>query len=330
MKKILAVSGGIDSVVMLDLVLKGLNRQRSNNRIYHEVNNSKMIYSSDEIIVAHFDHGIRTNSRDDAEFVKRLAEERGLKFITRRAELGEQASEAQAREARYEFLREVAGLDGVIYVAHHLDDLVETVAINFLRGTGWRGLTGMNQSGVRRPLLEAEVVFEPMDKQAVFEYAAKRGLHYREDPTNSSDEYLRNRIRHLTKELAYDIKLEIYQLWKSQREIGREIDQLVTSLIPGHDQLWQRSWFRDLEERGGGGNGQVDMQKQDESGIDEQKIWNLVALEMLRAGTLRAGVKATRPQLEEFRQAILNYAPGKKFNLPGDRLIKILKEGFIL
>lgn len=286
-KMILAVSGGVDSMVMLDMICRSQQ------------------YSSGDILVAHFDHGTRPSSRLDAKFVEHKAMEYGLEFRLGKGELGEGVDEATARVARYDFLH---GVDpfATIFTAHHLDDLVETIAINLVRGTGWRGLAVLDTPGIRRPFLETEMFYEPMDKAAILEYAAKRRLEFREDPTNSSDEYLRNRLRHQMNNspLDFEQKLKIYQLWQDQRRLRAEIDQLVVSLLPEKGQPWQRSWFRDL-----GAN---------------------VALELLRAGTLRAGIAATRPQLEDFRQAILNYAPGKYFNLPGDRLVRINRDDFEL
>lgn len=319
-------------MVMLDLMLKS---RGDHPELYHGTNNAESSYSSDEIIVAHFDHGIRRNSREDAEFVRQLAKDHGLNFVMKRAELGEATSEAEAREARYNFLMETAGLHGEIYVAHHLDDLIETVRINFLRGTGWRGLAAMDRPGVRRPLLEAEMIFEPMDKRAIFEYAAKRGLCYREDPTNADDEYLRNRIRHEMNNhgLNFEQKLEIWKLWQAQKRLKREIDQAVAEILPEVDKAWSREWFRELvgrENAAKKSRNRSDSARKDAEigGEMEARSWRLVALELLRAGTLRAGISATRPQLEEFRQAILSYQPGKKFNLPGDKLVKLTKDDF--
>jgi len=289
MRKILAISGGVDSMVLLDLTW------------HYDVE------GRDDLVVAHFNHGIRENAAEDAEFVRRKAEEYGLECRIGQGKLGAAASEAEARAVRYDFLRSVAAEYGQaeVWTAHHLDDLIESVAINFVRGTGWRGLAVLDSGGIRRPLLETEMVYEPMDKTAILEYAAKRGLEFREDPSNSWDEYLRNRIRHQMnndKGLSYEKKLEVYWLWQRQKELKREIDKIVTALMPGENVAWQRAWFRELEPE--------------------------VALELLRAGALRAGIAATRPQLEDFRQAILNYAPGKCFNLPGDRLVKLKKDSF--
>ncbi len=306
-------------MVVLDLMTKA---ERAKN------------YASDEIIVAHFDHGIRSNSGEDAEFVRKMAEEIYHETnITEKGKLGPDTSEETAREARYEFLRKVAREHepATIYTAHHLDDLIESVAINLLRGTGWRGLAVLDTAGIRRPLLEAEICYEPMDKLAILEYAAKRGLRFREDPTNSSEQFLRNRVRaRLEKEnWNYEQKLEMWELWRKQKQLRREIDQLVVSLLPQEGEPWQRKWFQELEERA------IESSTEDstgETGETEEagELWRNVARELLRAGLLRAGVRATRPQIEDFRRAILEYAPGKCFNLPGDKLVRLGKTEFEL
>lgn len=290
MKKVLAVSGGVDSMVMLDIVCRK--------------------FSPEELIVAHFDHGIRDNSAEDAEFVRRVAKEYGVEFRVGEAKLGGGASEAEARESRYEFLMKMTEeIGGEIWTAHHLDDLVETATINFLRGTGWRGLAGLGRDGVRRPFLETEMFYEPMDRAAIFEYAAKRHLQFREDPSNSWDEYLRNRVRQkMNNVLSFEQKLEIYKLWRRQLVVREEIDNIVSGILP-EDGRFERKWFRELDTDEGG---------------------RKVAMEVLRAATLRVGTSATRPQLEDFRQAILNYGSGKSFNLPGDKLIRLGKEEFWL
>ena len=135
MRYVVAVSGGVDSVVLLDMVAQEVAPQR--------------------LIVAHFDHGIRPESADDAAFVKSLAKQYGLTFETKREELGANASEELAREHRYAFLRDVAKrYSATIMTAHHADDIIETIAINMTRGTGWRGLAVLDSPGIERPLLD--------------------------------------------------------------------------------------------------------------------------------------------------------------------------------
>lgn len=283
---ILAVSGGVDSMAMLD------------------------IFKQQNILVAHFDHGTRPSSMKDAEFVKATCEEKNLPVVVATAQLGENVSEAAARAARYEFLFQLSSKhqNAEIYTAHHLDDLIESVAINLLRGTGWRGLAVLDMPGVRRPFLEPKCAPEvlqklvPCDKKAIQKYAAKHKINYRQDPTNHEDNYLRNRLRSKLSDFPH--KKEIFDLWQKQKELKRLIDGMIEELLPGDDEVWQRSWFENLDET--------------------------IALELLRAGTLRAQISATRPQLRDFYQAILTYAPGKAFNLPGDKLVRFTKTSFKL
>lgn len=205
MRYVVAVSGGIDSVVLLDMLVKE---------------------GAHQLTVAHFDHGIRSDSAADARFVEGLAKKYDLPFVTRREELGAQASEALARERRYAFLKDTAAdLLAQIATAHHADDVVETVAINLLRGTGWRGLAVLNAKGVTRPLLRKT-------KAEIRDYALDYRLEWVEDNTNSSDKYLRNRVRRqVAKNLTLDDKKAICELRDKQLianyEMTRQTDILV-------------------------------------------------------------------------------------------------------
>lgn len=199
---VVAVSGGVDSVVLLDMLSK----------------------TSNEVIVAHFDHGIRPDSQSDAEFVGRLAEHYGYVFEMRREELGAGASEEHARDRRYLFLRSIAHKYGALLVtAHHADDVVESIAINLTRGTGWRGLAVLD-SDVVRPLTN-------MNKSDIVDHAHAHGLEWREDSTNASDAYLRNRIRRKTQTMEDDGKRELRALRAQQvatkRDIYAEAKRLV-------------------------------------------------------------------------------------------------------
>ena len=309
MKIILAVSGGVDSMLLLAQVAERAAREGW----------------LDEVVVAQFDHGTRESARADQELVVRKARELGVRCEVGRigeglgdgvlgegilSEGGGFLSEAAAREARYEFLEAVARkyAPAEIWTAQHLDDLVETVAINLLRGTGWRGLAVMEREGVWRPWLEeasgGRAEQGPPDRAEIWRQAGERGLVFREDPTNQEAIYLRNRVRARLAGWSRVRKLELWRRWQRQKELRREIDQLVAELLPAQGAEWRRSWFWELEPA--------------------------VAGELLRAGLLRIGVRATRPQLEDFRRAILGYAPGRKFNLPGGRLVELGRDSFIL
>lgn len=168
MKYLVAVSGGVDSVVLLDILSK----------------------SDHQLVVAHVDHGIRgEESAADARFVKELARLYKLPFVATALGLPKTASEEQARNERYAFLfREAKALGAVVATAHHADDAVETIAVNIERGTGWRGLAVLDRGEVSRPLLG-------LTKAQLHAYALKHRLEWVEDATNRSSVYQRNRLR---------------------------------------------------------------------------------------------------------------------------------------
>jgi tRNA(Ile)-lysidine synthase len=206
-KYIVAVSGGVDSVVLLDMLIKAQVRPHT-------------------LLVAHFDHGIRPDSHEDERFVASLAERHGVAYESKREQLGTQASEALARERRYMFLRALASNHkATIVTAHHLDDLVETVAINLRRGTGWRGLAVLD-SDVLRPLIDTP-------KQSLLKYAHANNLTWREDSTNDSDVYLRNRIRKQATDISHDTKRQLRALHDRQKEIKKEIENETMQIIGG-------------------------------------------------------------------------------------------------
>ncbi|MBQ6536737.1 MAG: tRNA lysidine(34) synthetase TilS [Firmicutes bacterium] len=173
-----AVSGGIDSMVMADILFR-LRRELQM-----------------DLAIASFDHGLRPDSGSDVAFVRSWAEHRGLPFFSGAKDVAALSDgknvEDLARRERYAFLRSVAAKVGpcVIATAHHRGDQAETVLLHLLRGSGVTGLAGIHPSrdGVVRPLL-------CVDRNDIADYAAANGIEYREDSTNSSTKYLRNRIR---------------------------------------------------------------------------------------------------------------------------------------
>lgn len=200
---IIAVSGGVDSTVLLD----ALARQ-----------------NGARLVVAHFDHGIRPDSQDDRRFVADLAARYGLDFESERQELGVEASEETARQARYGFLRRLKKKHAAraIVTAHHADDIIETMVINLLRGTGWRGLCSLKSTAeLCRPLLA-------VSKKDILAYARKNKLAWKEDSTNSDERYLRNAVR---RRLAPSLNREAWLgLYDKQKALAAEIDREAARL----------------------------------------------------------------------------------------------------
>lgn len=176
-----AVSGGLDSVCLLDLLVATAG--------WHQ----------GVLSVVTIDHGTRPGSADDAAFVVERATALGIAVTRRDLALGEEASEDTARKARFEVL-DALDVDAVA-LAHHQGDQAETVLINLLRGTGPGGLEGMAWRRGRyvRPLLD-------VSRADLVEWASQRSLSWRDDPTNASDRFLRNRVRNEVLPLLEDLR----------------------------------------------------------------------------------------------------------------------------
>jgi tRNA(Ile)-lysidine synthase len=144
------------------------------------------------VFAAHFDHAMRADSAADAAWVRGLCRAWAVPLVEGRAGAAPR-SEAGARALRYTFLRQEAerlGADAIL-TAHHADDQAETLLFRLARGTGPGGLAGIRarHRDLIRPLL-------PFTKEELHAYARARGIRWREDPTNRSARWARNRIRH--------------------------------------------------------------------------------------------------------------------------------------
>ena len=274
MKLILAVSGGVDSMALLAM------------------------YKQADIVVAHIDHGTRKSSAEDADFVRRKCQELGVKFYETKLELGEGVSEELARKKRYEFLKTIQEKEGgTLCTAHHLDDVLESIAINLIRGTGWRGLTPFYDDELVRPF-----IISRMWKRNVLKFAGEQKICFRQDPTNYETNYLRNRVREKMVELDETARVDIIELFEKQNKLRGKIEKLVTELA---------------KQTVVGKN----FQKKELFLAADKKV----ALEVLREICLMHGYSLTRKQLVDFLAAIRTYAPHKKFNLPKNHFVTILK-----
>lgn len=176
---VLALSGGLDSVVLLHLMLELQPAWEW------------------ELILGHIDHGLRPAADPgESAFCRGLAEHYGLQYLEEKLELcGESGtvSEALARERRYAvFEKWIRDCDAdVLMTGHHAGDQAETVLYRMLTGAGIAGLTGIpRKRGVyRRPLLD-------IPRSELMHYAAEQHLKYCEDISNRDKRYIRNRIRH--------------------------------------------------------------------------------------------------------------------------------------
>ena len=212
-KLILALSGGIDSMVLADLLLK----------------------AKVKFVVAHCNFHLRgEESIGDEKFVREFAEKNGIQYFVRHFETEKYATEQgvsiemAARDLRYawfEELRQQLGYDKIA-VAHHADDQAETFFINLLRCAGLNGLKGMKpQNGVIiRPLLWAS-------REQIRKYAIENHIVWREDHTNAENLYLRNKIRNQLLPAFDELHPEARQgLYKSLEHLSAE-NELYRALL---------------------------------------------------------------------------------------------------
>ncbi len=241
-KYIVAVSGGVDSVVLLHLLT-----QKYQSSVTSDLETVKNVDTGAqvELVVAHFDHGIRENSDIDRVFVQKLANSYDLPFEYRREELGTSASEALARERRYLFLKEVKKQYGAkaIITAHHKDDELETACINMVRGTFRRGISSLKSEEILRPLLL-------YSKNEILEYAKNNELDWREDETNEDPKYLRNFIRQKLSQADNIDKDRLSKLIEQAKTRNVEMNKLVEDIFDygfsAENRSFDRSYFISL------------------------------------------------------------------------------------
>ena len=196
-----AVSGGADSVALLVLACAAnLN-----------------------VTAWHVDHGLRINSHTEAELVAQLATQLGAQFESRTVTVEQGANtEARAREARYGVMPQ-----GVM-TGHTADDQAETVLINLLRGSGTRGLAGMQPTD-QRPLLH----IRRSETEAL---CSALGMAVFNDPSNDDERFQRNRIRHEVLPLLESLtKRDLVPVFTRQADLLRDDDDLLNELAGALD-----------------------------------------------------------------------------------------------
>jgi tRNA(Ile)-lysidine synthase len=204
---LIAVSGGLDSVVLLHLL--------------HSVREDMKLH----LHVAHFDHRMRSASASDAAWVLQLAEDLQVGCTVGSA-FAAPRNEEEARALRYDFLERIAVTVAAdrIATAHHADDQAETVLFRVLRGTGVDGLAGIPERRGRivRPLL-------PFRRSELKEWAEEQELDWREDPSNATRVYARNRIR-----------LDVPQLETEWPEVRRALTRLARTAARSRE-AWENA-----------------------------------------------------------------------------------------
>ncbi|MGY5850594.1 tRNA lysidine(34) synthetase TilS [Salegentibacter sp. F14] len=210
---LLAVSGGLDSAVLL-----------------HLCKEAKLDFA-----VAHCNFNLRGKESDaDERFVKELAQKMGVEVYLQKFDTAEYAADKKlsiqmaARDLRYHWFEEIRVTKKLDYIltAHHANDDLETFLINLVRGTGLEGLSGIRPENNRviRPLLQ-------FSRKEIEAYAKDHGVVWREDSSNASTKYLRNKIRHEMVPLFEALNPEFLNSFLQTQAHLKESQELVEDYI---------------------------------------------------------------------------------------------------
>lgn len=210
---LLAISGGIDSMVMANLFLH-------------------LPYKTG---IAHCNFSLRGEESDgDENLVRTFAETNGIPFFSVRFDTKTHAKkngisvQMAARELRYTWFEEIRKSNNYnsIAVAHNLNDKIETLFINLIRGTGLTGLSGMKPASGRiiRPLLFAT-------RESIASYCLENAISYREDNSNADTKYIRNKIRHLVIPVLKEINPSLESTLSETSERFAGINEIVNSFV---------------------------------------------------------------------------------------------------
>lgn len=230
---LVAASAGIDSCVLIDLLLK---------------NNFK-------IAIAHCNFQLRgTESSDNHSFIEKIAKNNKLQFFSilfdtlKESKVRKQSIQMVARELRYEWFQKIAKDNNFKYIAtgHHTNDSIETVILNLTKGTGIAGLHGIKplNNNIIRPLL-------PFSREEILKYATTQSIEWQEDSSNISTKYARNLIRHevipILKKINPNLENTFTQTFEKINAIEKIFEKYVENKIIETVKIIQNEIYFDIE-----------------------------------------------------------------------------------
>ncbi|NLH15566.1 MAG: tRNA lysidine(34) synthetase TilS [Phycisphaerae bacterium] len=294
---LLAVSGGVDSVVMA--------------AVFQQIQSLHPVCR--DFVIGHVNHHLRGDESDeDEQFVRQLAKQWNLPVQVRSVDVAErrrshkQSMETAARELRLNALAEIAIETGChrIATAHHADDQVETMIHRLQRGTGFRGLCGIAPI---RSLDTGLLFIRPMlnvSRAEILDFAGKYGLSWRKDSSNVSIDYTRNRIRHLL----------LPELVRMNPRLPDQFRELA-----GHCRRFQQKVEDECEQV----RSRVIQSRHSEQTILHRDTLVIlpepVRVELLRQSLAELGCGEQNLGIQQFRSLhrLMQGPPGRSLNLPG-------------
>lgn len=285
---LIAVSGGVDSMLLLHLLEELVS-------VFHW-----------QLAVAHVHHNLRADSDEEQAYLETHCASKALPFFTCKWETPEWTdTEKKAREFRYDFFAKVMQEEAYSYLvtAHHGGDQVETILMKWLRGGFLKNLEGIRAN---RPFAGGQLVrpLLPFSKEEVRAAAQTAELHYFEDTTNDSAQYLRNRIRQQVTPILME---ENPQLIRHANEYSEQLIYGMEIIDATIEELYQRVISRDLDEW------QLDLSLFLQEPPSHQYF---LVSRMVQELQLSAGVAVNQTQLQGILQLIRQETPQATVKLP--------------
>lgn len=222
---VLGVSGGVDSMVLFELL----------NRLPEDCRPS--------IHVAHVNHQLREGSDEEEMFVRKWMETNHIPVHTYTWDQDDHpiaGTEVEGRKVRYRFFNEIANkvASRFILTAHHRDDQVETVLMRFVRGSSLNELTGIATKRASGEHVVLRLLL-PYSKEMIVNYARENDITWREDESNLSDRYTRNRFRH---QIIPELRRENPSLEQHIYDFSKDMEDLLDAVEPLVDEELERSF----------------------------------------------------------------------------------------
>jgi tRNA(Ile)-lysidine synthase len=296
-KILLGISGGPDSVCMLYLFLKIRKEYQLT------------------LICVHFNHRLREEADKEEEFVRELCDKENIKFVSEKKEVRKffkgDSLEQTARNLRYDFFLKVSRQTKIkkLALAHHKDDLVETILMRFIKGAGLRGLRGFLPKAkfkgltIIRPLIEIR-------KKEIMEWLKKRKISYCIDKSNFDEKFFRNQLRLKVLPILEEMNPNIVDnLYEVGRNLSLDYDFIYT---------FSYNKFQSFK-KGQTANGvKLDLEELKKMPLAILNNVLRIAIEEVK-GNLR---RIESRHLKEVREFILHKPEGSRLHLPSLEIIK--------
>jgi len=288
---LLGISGGPDSIFMLHQFCEIMKEYKL------------------QLVCAHFNHMLRPEAESEEEFVKNTCKNLGIKFVSESKDVNKffdgDSLEQTARNLRYDFFLKISRHFKIkkLALAHHKDDLIETVLMRIIRGTGLKGLRAFSAKSKYKGLTVIRPHIE-LNKEDIVKWLENKNIAYCLDKTNFEDKFLRNRIRLKLMPLLSEINPSIAQnLYNLSASVSLDYDFIYSFSRKEFERLKRGETKREI--------------RLDLEGIKENHpaiVNNIIriAIEELKGNTRRLELK----HLDEIRDLIDNRPLGSVVHLP--------------